>query len=568
MKKNFEKIKKNTKGITLVALVVTIIILLLLAGITISALTANNGLINKTKISKVKTEYTSAKEKVQIEIMAAQTQNYSEQNESIILTITKHMIDIQDISVNKIYFSKTSQIDEELQNKFNSNKSVEGIVVSVNEYSKYKFLIGRDGKIEGATTKDVDSMAQEDFETIENFEKNIGNLSKNEEVNEELEIKITDINQDGYTVNVINNYPENMNVKYEYYIDNTKMTDKVKDKTYVINDSFSEHRICVVAYSGDAVLKSKDIIFEAPYKIAPILNSNTESIINKGFIEDTTNQWGHFTLYNAFDNNEATLACTEQAGDSAIGSYIGYDFGKDVEVARVNGKIRMREYIIQYSDDKENWNDAIAGTSYSSNNGDNFDNNINSNIGKHRYWRLYVKNGCSVYNWGACVWNLQFYIKEDSVKKYIGHVPYLNENTKEIINDGFAEKSESEWGKITLYNAFSFENYDKKYAATINPGNGAIGSYIGYDFGKEIEVSRVVGKIRMREYVIQYSDDKENWNDAINGKLNESQYGDKIDDVIDTKIGKHRYWRLYVKNGCSNSNWGAIVYSLQFYSVE
>ena len=462
---------------------------MLLAGITISALTANNGLINKTKISKVKTEYTSAKEKVQIEIMAAQTQNYSEQNESIILTITKHMIDIQDISVNKIYFSKTSQIDEELQNKFNSNKSVEGIVVSVNEYSKYKFLIGRDGKIEGATTKDVDSMAQEDFETIENFEKNIGNISKNEEVNEELEIKITDINQDGYTVNVINNYPENMDVKYEYYIDNTKMTDKVKDKTYVINDSFSEHRICVVAYSGDAVLKSKDIIFEAPYKIAPILSSNTDNIINEGFWEDYSGQWGNYTLYYAFDNNDTTLVSTEQGGDSAIGSYIGYDFEKEVEVARVTGKIRMREYIIQYSDDKKNWNDAIVETSYSSDYGDNFDNNINSNI---------------------------------------GNVPYLNENTKEIINDGFAEKSESEWGKVTLYNAFSFENYDKKYAATINPGNGAIGSYIGYDFGKEIEVSRVVGKIRMREYVIQYSDDKENWNDAINGKSNENRYSESI----------------------------------------
>ena len=119
-----------------------------------------------------------------------------------------------------------------------------------------------------------------------------------------------------------------------------------------------------------------------------------------------------------------------------------------------------------------------------------------------------------------------------------------------------------------MYNAFSFENNERKYACTTESGNGAVGNYIGYDFGKSIEVSRVVGKIRMREYIIQYSDDKENWNDAIDAKSTGSEYGDKINDVIDTNIGKHRYWRLYVKNGCSNSDWGSVVYSLQFYSTE
>lgn len=237
--------------------------------------------------------------------MAAQTQNYSNQNENILITITKHMIDIENITVNKIYFSKTSKIDKELQNQFNDNNSIDGIVVSANEYSKYKFLIGEDGNIEGVTINDVDSMSQEEFE-------------------------------------------------------------KIKDKKYVINDSVSDHRISVVAYSGDKVLKSKDIIFKAPYKVVPYLDSNTESIINNGFLEDYTSKWGHFTLFHAFDNNIETYASTNKVGDDAIGSYIGYDFGKNVEVSKVDGKIRMREYIIQYSDDKENWKDAVTGDSNSS----------------------------------------------------------------------------------------------------------------------------------------------------------------------------------------------------------
>lgn len=47
--------KRKNKGITLVALVVTIIILLILAGITISQLT-NSGLLNNAKLAKVRSE--------------------------------------------------------------------------------------------------------------------------------------------------------------------------------------------------------------------------------------------------------------------------------------------------------------------------------------------------------------------------------------------------------------------------------------------------------------------------------------------------------------------------------
>ena len=558
--------KNKVNGITLIALVITIIILLILAGIGISALT-QTGLMSKTKIAKEKTEYTSAKEKIQIEIMAAQTQNYSNQNENILITITKHMIDIENITVNKIYFSKTSKIDKELQNQFNDNNSINGIVVSVNEYSKYKFLIGENGNIEGVTINDVDSMSQEEFEKIKDFESKLGYLEKKEEINENLDIKITDINQDGYTVNVINNYPESMDVKYEYYIDSTKKTEKIKDKKYVINDPVSDHRISVVAYSGDKVLKSKDIIFKAPYKVVPYLDSNTESIINNGFLEDYTGKWGHSTLFHAFDNNIETYASTNKVGDDAIGSYIGYDFGKNVEVSKVDGKIRMREYIIQYSDDKENWKDAVTGDSNSSNSGDKFSNNISTDIGKHRYWRLYVKNGCKSSDWSAFVYSLQFYIKEDDTNNmYIGQIPYLESNTEIIMNNGFHEDSTSKWGHSALFQAF--DNNIETYASTNKVGDDAIGSYIGYDFGKNVEVSRVTGKIRMREYIIQYSDDKENWKDAVNGKSNSSNSGDNFSNNISTDIGQHRYWRLYVKNGCSSSDWSAFVYSLQFYYTK
>ena len=55
------KIKSNQKGITLVALVITIVILLILAGISISALT-NTGLFGKATEAKYKTENAQAEE--------------------------------------------------------------------------------------------------------------------------------------------------------------------------------------------------------------------------------------------------------------------------------------------------------------------------------------------------------------------------------------------------------------------------------------------------------------------------------------------------------------------------
>ena len=57
---------KNAKGITLVALIITIIILLILAGVTISLVIGDNGLITKSKATKLKTRQATVEEKVEL----------------------------------------------------------------------------------------------------------------------------------------------------------------------------------------------------------------------------------------------------------------------------------------------------------------------------------------------------------------------------------------------------------------------------------------------------------------------------------------------------------------------
>lgn len=66
---NFSKqIIKFKNGITLISLVITIILLLILAGISITILLGENGIINKALESEEKSEYAKLKEQIQLDI--------------------------------------------------------------------------------------------------------------------------------------------------------------------------------------------------------------------------------------------------------------------------------------------------------------------------------------------------------------------------------------------------------------------------------------------------------------------------------------------------------------------
>ena len=65
--------KKNARGITLIALVITIIVLLILAGVTINSLSGENGIITKSKEAKIKTEKSKTIEKINLAILTAMT---------------------------------------------------------------------------------------------------------------------------------------------------------------------------------------------------------------------------------------------------------------------------------------------------------------------------------------------------------------------------------------------------------------------------------------------------------------------------------------------------------------
>ena len=61
----------RNRGITLIALVITIIVLLILAGVSIATLTGENGILTRANDAKVETGGATAEEKVSVEVLGS-----------------------------------------------------------------------------------------------------------------------------------------------------------------------------------------------------------------------------------------------------------------------------------------------------------------------------------------------------------------------------------------------------------------------------------------------------------------------------------------------------------------
>ena len=70
---------KNQRGITLIALVITIIVLLILAGVSIAMLTGENGILNKATSSRSATNEAEAVERINLALNAVKAEIFDQQ---------------------------------------------------------------------------------------------------------------------------------------------------------------------------------------------------------------------------------------------------------------------------------------------------------------------------------------------------------------------------------------------------------------------------------------------------------------------------------------------------------
>lgn len=102
------------KGITLVALVVTIIVLLILSGITLSSVLSNDGLLSKAKL--VKEKYENAKENEIIQLNSIDSQMYDVIKEPL------KILSSSGLNSNYSYIANCEPIGKVYNAKFENNE--------------------------------------------------------------------------------------------------------------------------------------------------------------------------------------------------------------------------------------------------------------------------------------------------------------------------------------------------------------------------------------------------------------------------------------------------------------
>lgn len=103
---------EKDKGITLIALVITIIILLILAGISIATLTGENGLLVKANKAEKQTDIVDTKEQIKLEIMGnfdKKTTSYT--NQDVIAAVAKITGNTVEENTESVQSKKGNSID-------------------------------------------------------------------------------------------------------------------------------------------------------------------------------------------------------------------------------------------------------------------------------------------------------------------------------------------------------------------------------------------------------------------------------------------------------------------------
>ena len=149
--KSSKKDIKANKGITLIALVITIIVLLILAGVAIATLTGDNGLLQRAGEVKNKNAEVIAMEKIQVEVAGS----YGLDGEIDIEQLNTNLQHIKGLKYNEMELNNTNKIKEiplvvKFQGeliKINEDGSVSKQLMSINSLEKTKYYINAAGRV-------------------------------------------------------------------------------------------------------------------------------------------------------------------------------------------------------------------------------------------------------------------------------------------------------------------------------------------------------------------------------------------------------------------------------------
>lgn len=259
----------NNKGITLVALVITIIVLLILAGISIQAIT-NTGLFANAKKAKEKSMEGKLKEEISLAIQSIQTEEISKGNGVTLETLAGGQLEqelkditaeLSDGEINGEYKDYEYTIDS----KFNVtiNGPVTGVRIKGNvevQTEGYVFegstveirvaasitegtitgIEAPDGvtlKTDTSTTEKVYTVNKNGayvFKITSDSGKTKNVTAKVENILDTPQITVSEVKKDSFKIKVENNYPEGAITEYKYSVGGTVKQQGTTDKNYTV----------------------------------------------------------------------------------------------------------------------------------------------------------------------------------------------------------------------------------------------------------------------------------------------------------------------------------------------
>lgn len=172
-------------GVTLIALVITVIILLLLAGISFVALTGENGILMKSKIAKEETNQKSASEIMNLKITNIQMATYSEKQQMPSLQdLADGLCQDNEIQYVSLETKKTAKLDNITVGNANS------IFTKLINYP-YEFEINASLKL--TSVNDIENVDNKDDIFKEDYDVLLSKIKEVETMNHSLLTQVEDL---------------------------------------------------------------------------------------------------------------------------------------------------------------------------------------------------------------------------------------------------------------------------------------------------------------------------------------------------------------------------------------
>lgn len=287
--------KKDVKGITLIALVITIIVLLILAAVSIAMLTGKNGLLQKATKAKEENKLAQAKEQINLMLQEyrierdtgsnksfenflqekkndkkidgyEKNENYNENSTKLwdieldgyFFTVDEDPLKILLYATTKVrpkasvemitngyvlegnivQFKITIELPEELKDAVTSVNLPDGVTKTDEGYS-----VSQNGTYEIEVIANKDGV---DYKTT--LMVNIANIIERPNI----EIPESEIKQSEFVVKVTNSYPTDADLNYKYYIGETEKGSS-KERSCKITGlaSSTQYKVKVRVYIGD-----------------------------------------------------------------------------------------------------------------------------------------------------------------------------------------------------------------------------------------------------------------------------------------------------------------------------